>query len=111
MKLTWFLAEEELGSVEVVLVRPPTSRLFLCTLCGKVYGRCVVPGARWMAWHLICADCPSEYYVVPGSLYCPLDREYNDAMPEAVLRREFELLINLPNLGQLVKEEVHESGI
>jgi len=74
----------------------PWSIAFFCPQCGDVWAKAEIEGSRYHVYTHPCDKHPSRTPVwindVPGSILLPLDKDYNDALPLAVLKREFDLI-------------------
>lgn len=70
----------------------PLSTAYFCPECGEVWARAMIPGQKWEVWHLHCEKHELPYpFRVPGSMWIPWERTFNDALPRVVLEREFYL--------------------
>lgn len=108
MKRLFFVGGRMLATVD--FPDPESSKLSLlwyCYRCGEVYARVVTEDegkiAAWTPRQGCCSKCSPNPFVnrlVPGSIW---DRDsltdYNDTLPEAVMKREFELTIKAKEEG------------
>ena len=73
-------------------LHPPRSLAWFCPRCSIVWARAAVivdkATQRWHVMTTICPFCPSDGFDVPGSLSLPWDNDYENALPNEVLRRE-----------------------
>lgn len=74
---------------------PPESKAFFCEHCGEVWARVVsTEGTKHFAvYSMGCAKCRNPYRFMnpPGSIWMDWDKDWQDAMPKAVLQRELRL--------------------
>lgn len=74
----------------------PPSYAFFCGRCAELWARCPVdevpgqPRCEWQVWRRPCRKCPPHSGEVPGSLILPWDSDFNHALPDDVVRWEFE---------------------
>lgn len=70
------------------------SYVFFCYNCGEIFAKAVTPGKHYQSYRMACSSCPpesEEWNWLPGSVWCPWDKEFNDSLPDAVIEREFYL--------------------
>lgn len=68
----------------------PLGYAFFCPQCGEVWAIAPIPERDFQVWT---RPCRRHTYPLslPGSLWLSWDEDFNDALPEGVVRREFEL--------------------
>lgn len=74
-----------------------TGYCFVCPRCGELWARVTLKGAVHAILSRNCSDCQPNYkymLLLPGSLWLDYDPEFNDALPQPVLEREFWLHVN-----------------
>jgi hypothetical protein len=75
----------------------PLSIAFFCPSCGDIWARCPVEGSprsRWRVAFSACERCDRiDILNLPGSLWLPLDTDFQNALPHAALLREFHLAL------------------
>lgn len=70
---------------------PPWSRVWFCPVCGEVWARVEIAGSRFHVLTAICEKHPKDYgwmTELPGSLWSGYERDFNDSLPDEVMRRE-----------------------
>lgn len=82
----------------------PVPYVMFCPACGEVWAR--MPVVNSMAnWRIIGGYCElhgkSARYVVPGSLMLNWEPELTKILPDAVIRREFDLHVRLWERGHV----------
>ena len=76
---------------------PQPNTAFFCPACAKVYALVShepnrYSKAPWGTWINCCPDCPTAWSgMVPGSLLTATELANDPSLPEAVVRREFDL--------------------
>lgn len=71
----------------------PTGKAFFCPLCSEVWAVSAVETRETYTQHVLCERheaTPTR--PVPGSLWLPWDRDWNESLPQQLLEREFLLL-------------------
>ena len=72
----------------------PVSTAFFCPICGEIWARAVVEGSRWYTKHVECSRCGKLGVInFPGSVWSPLDGDFNISLPREVLELELEIAI------------------
>lgn len=90
-------SEDPSRIVHATLTQPIPYVMF-CPVCGEIWAR--MPVVNSMAdWRIIGGYCekhqPPTRFMVPGSLILNWEPELTKILPDAVIRREFELHIRL----------------
>lgn len=70
--------------------REPIGYAYFCPECAQTWALCPIAGKSFQVWSIPCGKHEAELRV-SGSIWLPWDEEFNNALPEAVVRREFEL--------------------
>ena len=73
-----------------IQLRPPLGAAFFCSTRGRIWALCPIADREFMIWSIPCAN-HTRSFAVPGSIYLSWDADFNAAMPDAVVRREFEI--------------------
>lgn len=84
------------------ILQDPQHYAMFCPECGEIWARMPVDGvhtSNW--WRIIGGNCerhpgPSRF-VVAGSLMMEWEKELQEILPDGVIRREFELHMELLN--------------
>ena len=93
-----FLGEALRGPVRVQEeFHAPVSLVWICSTCGEVYQRAPVMDTcgKTSSWRPLsgtcyrCAPASTSLYDWPGTVYLPLQPEYNAALPPAVVLHDF----------------------
>jgi len=101
-------AEDHLRFVHAEVQQPQPYAMF-CPTCGELWARMPVDGSS-REWRIIGGYCErhpgTSRFVVPGSLILNWEPELYEILPEAVLRRELLLHLDLleglcPTLSEL----------
>lgn len=77
-------------------VQLPYAYAFFCRQCCDIWARCPIDNQP--QWHIVGAPCHKHSdspFDVPGSVWSRWEREWNDALPDAVIEREFHLHLKL----------------
>lgn len=75
-------------------VQVARSYAFVCYSCGEVFARARRGNSTFIAYRAVCPSCEPEAFFwnwLPGSIWLDWDNAFNDALPDAVVAREFEL--------------------
>lgn len=71
---------------------PPESLAWYCPHCGVVWARAGIVSRPWYFYRQSCERCgQAEGGLIPGSLWDPMNEQFNEALPEPVVRRELRL--------------------
>ena len=71
----------------------PVGRGFFCPICAELWFTALVSGRETYIEHILCErHPPSPSRPLPGSLWLPWDSNWNAALPQVLLEREFLLL-------------------
>lgn len=79
----------------------PDSKSYFCPVCGEIWAQCPIEDSAtglFRPYVVTTVPCSkhhkvSQWLVVAGTLYQSWDKEFVCAMPEAVLKRELEILL------------------
>jgi hypothetical protein len=75
------------------VVIPPHSLAFFCQKCGEVWARVVVEsGSEFQVYSRRCLKHSCHIFDPGGSLWFIWDRDWQNALPKAVLQREVVLM-------------------
>jgi hypothetical protein len=69
----------------------PWSRAYFCPTCGQIWARVVTPPSLFHVYVTPCENHPQSPFIVAGSIWDPLDRDFNEALPLSTITREFAL--------------------
>ena len=76
-------------------VRAPLSYAWFCPNCGRIWAKAEVNGQPYMVMTQPCdLELPTNYFIVPGSIWLTLRPEYLQSLSREVLEREFQLHLN-----------------
>lgn len=83
----------------------PWSVAFFCPheQCGRIWATVQVDDGKYHVLAHHCERHPREYgwmTELPGSIWSIYDKEYNDALPDPVLRRELDLALAFYERGR-----------
>lgn len=104
---TFFVEGKYLGQAMRPLVlhmgayAPPLSFAYFCPVCAELWARCPVAGSEWMVWTRPCRKHPPQYSSIPGSLWLPWEKSFNDAFTPELLAWELDRHLDYADHQQL----------
>jgi hypothetical protein len=74
-------------------VIPPHSLAFFCQACGDIWARVLVQdGSEFQVYSRRCQKHSKYFFDPGGSIWFTWDRDWQEALPKAILQREVVLL-------------------